>query len=212
MITLFKKVPRDKIFETIKNKYPNHEMVRFNGFDGDVTELTQELVTDSLFGTERLVFLSDIDRELWPDIINALKTVSENTIVFWAEDSFPVALTKGMPKHETVDSPAGDKEKISSAASKSNPFQIANQLPFGDGVKTWSVYRSLIDEGQAPEALFGILWWKLKDIAKKKSVITEPFKQTLHKFMQTYSHARETGGDLETGLEKLLLQISKKDL
>lgn len=74
MITLFKKVSREKILETITKKYPNHEMIRFNGFNGDVTEITQELVTGNLFGTDRLIFLSDINRDVWPEIISALKT------------------------------------------------------------------------------------------------------------------------------------------
>ncbi len=206
MITLFKKVSREKILETITKKYPNHEMIRFNGFNGDVTEITQELVTGNLFGTDRLIFLSDINRDFWPEIISALKTLSENTIVFWSEESFPIALIKGMPKHEIME------EKEKKTVEKSNPFQIANQLPYGDSVKTWSTYRSLINESHAPEALFGILWWKLKDIAKKKNVISDPFKKTLRKFMETYSQARESGGDLETGLEKLILETTKKDL
>lgn len=206
MITLFKKVSREKILEIITKKYPNHEMVRFNGFNGDVTEITKELVTGNLFGTDRLIFLSDINRDFWPEIISALKTLSENTIVFWSEESFPIALIKGMPKHEIVE------EKEKKIVEKSNPFQIANQLQYGDSVKTWSTYRSLINEGHAPEALFGILWWKLKDITKKKNVISDPFKKTLRKFMETYSQARESGGDLETGLEKLILETTKKDL
>jgi hypothetical protein len=70
----------------------------------------------------------------------------------------------------------------------------------------------MTSENQAPEAIFGILWWKLKDLARKKQTINSEFKKTLKNFLSTYSSARETGGELETGLEELLLKLTKKDL
>ncbi len=210
MITLFKKVPREEVLETIAKKYPGYEVVRFGDTAIDVTEITQTLITDDLFGNSQLVFLSDINRDFWSDIISALKNISETKIVFWAEESFPVALTKGMPKHSTID--AKEKKHSSAGEQKINPFQIANQLPIGNGTTLWTTYQELLLQNQAPEAIFGILWWKLKDIAKGKKMITPAFKTTLKKFMSAYSSARETGGELETGIEKLLLSLSKKDL
>lgn len=208
MITLFKKIPRDEVLGTIAKKYPNHEVIRFDDSTTDASEITHALSTDDLFGNSQLIFLSNIDRELWSDVISALGNISDSTVVFWAEDSFPIALIKGMPKHTVVET----KEKKAADAEKMNPFQIANQLSAGNGTTLWATYQELIANNQAPEAIFGILWWKLKDIAKKKQVITPAFKSTLKSFMSTYSNARETGGELETGLEKLLLSISKKDI
>ncbi len=206
MITLFKKVPRDEIIETISKKFPNHELVRFNGFSGDVTEIKMAIESQSLFGGSRIVFLSDIDRELWSEIIKTFHYIPETTEIFWLEDSFPVALVKGIPEHKIIES----KEK--KITEKSNPFQIANQLASPKQTQLWSTYQQLLNEGHEPELLFGILWWKLKDIAKKKTVITPTFKKTLQSFLLTYSKARGSNGDLETGLEELLLQLSSKDL
>ena len=206
MITLYKKVARDTILADITKNYPDHDVTRFNGFDGDASEIIHALSSSDLFGNAKVVFLSDIDRELWNDIIKALHTITDSTIVIWSEDSFPVAFTKTMPLHDVVE----QKEKTESA--KSNPFNIANQLSSGSSSSLWTTYRSLIAEGHAPEALFGILWWKLKDIAKKKPSITPAFKQTLKRFLSTYSQARQTGGELETGLEEVLLKLSKNDL
>jgi hypothetical protein len=206
MITLFKKVPRDEILETISKKFSDHELVRFNGFSGDVTEITIEIESQSLFGGSRIVFLSDIDREIWSDVIKALHHVPETTEVFWLEDSFPVALTKGIPEHKVVES----KEK--KVVEKSNPFQIANQLAFAKPGQLWATYQQLLNDGHEPEAVFGIIWWKLKDVARKKTIITSTFKQTLNNFLSMYSRARSGGTDMETGLEELLLQLSPKDL
>lgn len=206
MITLFKKVPRDEIIETISKKFPNHELVRFNGFSGDVTEIKMAIESQSLFGGSRIVFLSDIDRELWSEIIKTFYYIPETTEIFWLEDSFPVALIKGIPEHNIVES----KEK--KAVEKSKPFEIANELPNIKRERLWATYQKLLNDGHEPELLFGILWWKLKDIAKKKTVITPTFKKTLQSFLLTYSKARGSNGDLETGLEELLLQLSSKDL
>ncbi len=206
MITLCKKVPREEILETILKKFPNHELVRFNGFSGDVTEIALEIESQSLFGGSRIIFLSDIDREIWNDIIKTLHHIPESTEVFWLEDSFPVALIKGMPKHLTIES----KEK--KVVEKLNPFQIANQLPFTKKDQLWATYQQLLNDGHEPEAVFGILWWKLKDIAKKKTTISSTYKQTLHSFLSMYSDARSGTTDMETGLEELLLQLSPKDL
>lgn len=206
MITLFKKVPREEILEIISKKFPNHELVRFNGFSGDVNEINLALESQSLFGGSRIIFLSDIDRELWSDIIKTLHYVPETTEIFWLEDSFPVALIKGMPEHKTIES----KEK--KVTEKSNPFQIANELPFAKKGQLWSTYQQLLNEGHEPEAIFGIIWWKLKDIAKKKNAISPTFKKTLKTFLSMYSRARSGEAEMETGLEELLLQLSPKDL
>ncbi len=206
MITLFKKVPRDEIIETISKKFPNHELVRFNGFSGDATEIALEIESQSLFGGSRIVFLSDIDREIWSDIIKTLHHVPGTTEIFWLEDSFPVALIKGMPEHKFIES----KEK--KVAEKLNPFQIANQLSFAKSGQLWALYQELLNDGHESEAVFGIIWWKLKDIAKKKTVISSTFKKTLNSFLSMYSRARSGGMEMETGLEELLLQLSPKDL
>lgn len=206
MITLYKKVPREEILEIILKKFPNHELIRFNGFSGDPTEIALEIESQSLFGGSRIIFLSDIDREIWGDVIKALHHIPESTEVFWLEDSFPIALIKGIPKHLVIES----KEK--KIVEKSKPFQIANQLPFAKKDQLWATYQQLLNDGHEPEAVFGILWWKLKDIAKKKTVISSTYKQTLHRFLSMYSEARSGETDMETGLEGLLLQLSPKDL
>jgi hypothetical protein len=206
MIYLYKKFPREDILSIIQSEFPNRDMVRFSGFEGDATEITHALTAQNLFGNDQLIFLSDIDRELWNDIINTLPSISEPTVVIWLEDSFPVAFLKSMPKHQLQEY----TEKKTS--EKSNPFAIANQLSSGSSSGLWMTYQELLAEGQAPEAIFGILWWKLKDIAKKKPTITPEFKKTLKTFLTTYSQARETGGELETGLEEVLLKLSRKDL
>lgn len=206
MIFLFKKFPREEVLSIISSQYPKHELVRFSDDYADPTEIIHALNSGNLFGTDQIIFLSDINRDFWNTIIDSFRYKPESTIVFWLEDSFPVAFLKNMPTYEMKEY----QEKKS--VEKSNPFAIANQLSSGSSSGLWTTYRSLLSENQAPEAIFGILWWKLKDLAKKKQTINPEFKKTLKNFLSTYSSARETGGELETGLEELLLKLTKKDL
>jgi DNA polymerase III delta subunit len=203
MITLYKKVPKDSILERITTNYANHELVRFHDVTSDGSEIAHAIQGQSLFGGDRIIFLSSIDRELWDVVIDALHHVPTTTIVFWLEDAFPVAYLKKMPDHTMIE---GEKEKEITAA---NPFGITNLIGTGDGVALWAMYQQLLQDGHEPEALFGIIWWKLKDLAKKKQSISPAFKKTLHTFMNTYSNARSSGGDLESGLEQILLSMNK---
>lgn len=208
MILLLKQYTTEKVFQLIEKKYPNYEIIRFFGSQFDVSELLHTIQSENLFGTNQVVFLSDIDRDSWPAIIAGLHQKTKDSIVVWSEDSFPKEFLKKMPDHELLEG----KKETATTSEIINPFSIANVLPTGDGKTIWPTYRTLVEKGNAPEAIFGIMWWKLKDLAKKKKEISPAFKKTLRHFLNTYSQARETGGELETGLEKTILQITKKDL
>ncbi len=207
MITLFKQTSRADALEYIRTKYPDHEIVYIEDTIDDSSRIVGEISAVDLFGRPRAIFINNAPRDDWDSVIDALEYIPSTTTVFWSEDSFPVAYTKKIPKHTVVEG-----QKKTPSENKSNPFQIANQLSSPITKDIWKTYRILIDEGNAPEALFGIVWWKLKDIAKRNKKLSLEFKKTLHTFLNTYSTARETGGDLETGLEQVLLTLTKKDL
>jgi hypothetical protein len=206
MITLYKQFSVPQILEIIARDFPTHDIVRIDDTVSDDSYVTHALQSDNLFGNERVVFISFLPRDFWDQTITAIAQTEPGTHIIWLEDLFPVSFLKKMPHHTIIEQA---EKKL---AAKSNPFGIANALATGDGVMVWKQYQELLHQGFAPEELFGILWWKLKDLAKKKSGITPEFKKTLHRFMETYGSARESGGDLGTGLEKLLLGITKSDI
>lgn len=207
MIFLFKKIPKDNILEKIATEYPYHEVVRFYESIQDISEILFALQRQSLFEKPQLVFLSDISRDFWDILIKNLHLLGDQTVVFWLEDSFPVSFLKQMPPHQFIEERSEKKLE-----QKTDVFKIALDLAIGNGEQLWVTYQQLLQEGNEPEPIFGILWWKLKDIAKKRKSISPEFKKTLQNFLYTYSQAREKEGDLTTGLERLLLSINKKDL
>lgn len=203
MIHLYKQFPIDEVFKKLSRS--DREIVRITDQIIDESIISHTLESENLFFTPKTVFISYINRDFWDTIITSLGNLPKTTDVIWLEDSFPVAYLKKIPHQELFEY----KEKKPTA--KANPFSIANALATGNGVTIWTNYQDLLSQGFAPEELFGIIWWKLKDIAKKKTTLSPVFKKTLHNFLASYAVARETGGELETGLEKVLISLSKKD-
>ena len=66
------------------------------------------------------------------------------------------------------------------------------------------LYRKAIDKGEAPEALHGMLFWKVKSIIlagdKNKELLI-----LLDKLITVYHEARRGNGELETGVERFIL-------
>ncbi len=91
MITLFKKVPKETILHKIATTFPNHTLVRFHDYHDDPSVIIHAILGQSLFGESRIIFLSELDRALWDDIIGALSQIGDDTEVYWLEDSFPAA-------------------------------------------------------------------------------------------------------------------------
>lgn len=206
MITLYKQFSVPHILEIIARDFPTHELVRIDDRIADDSQIAHVLQSDNLFGNDQVIFISFLPRDFWDQTIAALAYIAPTTEIIWLEDLFPVSFLKKMPPYTVIEQT--EKKSI----TKSNPFALANALATGDGVSIWKQYQELLHQDFAAEELFGILWWKLKDLAKKKSVISPEFKTTLHRFMKTYGSARESGGDLETGLEKVLMSITKSNI
>ena len=193
------------IINKIKKDFPQHEIVRITDSITDPSIIEQEIQAQDLFGNNRVIFLSDILEEFQSSVITGLQHIPTTTVIFWAEDSFPVALIKKIPPHTIWEESEKKIEKI-------NSFTIANELPFADPKKLWITYQKLLANNIEPEPIFGMLWWKLKDVAKQKKTLSPEFKKTMHRFLEMYIISRQSNGDLETGLEQLLLSLNKKDL
>lgn len=204
MITLCKNISHELVNRKIEENFPQHDITRLYDITHDIDRVQQEIFSENIFQTPRVIILARIDKDFWDIIIESLSFLPETTELFWIEENFPVAVTKKISKHVVW------TEKIEKE-SKQNPFIIANALQKGDRKELWVTYQQLIAEGNSPEALFGIMWWKLKDIIKRKKTVSVEIKKTTYQFLETYGSARKNG-NLEIQLEQLLLSLNKKDL
>ncbi len=204
MITLCKNISHELINEKIKKNFPHHDITRLYDIVSTIDRVQQELLSENIFQIPRVIILARIDADFWNTIIDSLEHLPKTTQVFWVEENFPAAIIKKIPNHVLW-------EEKTVKEIKQNPFSIANTLLSGDTKVLWVTYHQLLTEGNDPEVIFGILWWKLKDIIKKKKTVSHELKQTTHRFLETYTNARKYG-NLEMQLEQLLLSINKKDL
>ncbi|HSE56830.1 MAG TPA: hypothetical protein VLB02_01965 [Candidatus Paceibacterota bacterium] len=93
------------------------------------------------------------------------------------------------------------------AESKETVFSIANALATGDRKKLWLEYQRLLEKN-APEALFGILLWKVRQLATAGSA-KEKYKTIYKILLEAQANSRRTRLPFELALERALLMLPK---
>lgn len=204
MITLCKNISHELVNKKIEQDFPDHDIVRLYDIQQESSRIQHELTSENIFQIPKVIILARIHKDFWDVIIESFQFLPDTTKVFWIEETFPVATVRKISNNIIWEEKVVKQEK-------QNPFVIANTLATADAKNLWTTYHELLAEGNDPEGIFGILWWKLKDMTKKKKVISEDLKNTFHEFMKVYAESREQG-NLEMNLEQLLLSITKKDL
>jgi DNA polymerase III delta subunit len=89
-----------------------------------------------------------------------------------------------------------------------NAFGLADAFVNKNKKEAWILYRQAIDNGEAPEALHGMMFWKLKTIflsGGNSYWKKEDLSRMLERLIDMYHEARRGQGDLENKLEILIL-------
>jgi len=93
---------------------------------------------------------------------------------------------------------------------KSNDvFAIANAFGVKDKKTAWVLYLKQIEQGESPEAIAGMLFWKIKTmiVSQKFSPFTKQELQKLSSgIVSIYHNARVAGDNLTINLEKFILK------
>lgn len=139
-----------------------------------------------------------------PDDVALFKTLHEaSTVVLLEEKLLSAPLKKSLEKSGatvfTIDAKKSEQ--------KENVFSIANALATGDRKKLWLEYQRLIEKN-APEALFGILLWKVRQLATAGSA-KEKYKAIYKILLEAQAHSRQTRLPFDLALERALLTLPK---
>jgi len=92
-----------------------------------------------------------------------------------------------------------------------NIFEIANALARRNKKEIWMIYRQLIDSGKVPEEIHGVLFWKAKTMLIAGGTHNwekEELQDLLDKLITVYHEARRGNGEIEIGVERVVLHIS----
>ncbi len=83
-------------------------------------------------------------------------------------------------------------------------FAVTHALTAPDKKARWIAYRSTL-KTHAIEAVMGILYWKVRDLATKNPKEKNKYNELYKKLLQAHASAWETGASLEVLIEKIIL-------
>lgn len=99
-------------------------------------------------------------------------------------------------------------EKKEPSKPKANAFVIADMFGKRDKIGTWTTYLDLVEKGEAPEAISGMLFWKIKTLLIASSV--KPYSKRELELASSHlvdiyhkAHAGDT--DMKVALEQFIL-------
>ncbi len=160
-----------------------------------------------LFGTAPITVIENAltdGIEVWSDEILSVLKNSFNIFVF-LEDSCTQVQIKKYKKYffDTILC-----EKKQKASVKINAFVIADMYGRRDKIGTWTSYVELIDKGEAPEAISGMLFWKIKTLLLARSVTPyskRELERSSSQLVDIYHKAHAGSVDMKVALEQFIL-------
>jgi hypothetical protein len=178
-------------------------------------EISKELImnqaeSQSLFGDSPIFLSENIltegDISFSKEDLEILKN-SENLFIF-LEDKLSSAEQKKYLKYASLES---FEEKVVKPVPKVNLFGIADSFAKRDKITTWVLYTEAI-ESTEPEAISGILFWKIKTMLLNgtKNFSLKELKDQSSKIVSIYHLAHRGEIDFRIGLEQFILSSLNK--
>jgi len=179
---------------------------RYTPDEFTIGELHGVMGTQDMFGNGYTVTLDGLidDPRTKQEIIEVLPELKESTNIFFLIDrKVDAATKKKLEKYadsfEVCDLPAAKKEW--------GNFALADYFAGKERAKAWVAYQQALLKGEAPEALHGMLFWKIKQIlggnAKRPR---EEVRGLLGDLAELPIVSRKRNIDLEHALELFILE------
>jgi DNA polymerase III delta subunit len=199
------------MIDALQKKKPDASFFKMNNENWDPAQLEEYAGGMGLFSSKYIVFLDRLceDKKIKEDFVDFIKNLSESENIFIIlEGKLDKAtigkIEKKAEKTQEFMLPEEKKKEEYSA------FGLANAVGNRDRKNAWVLYRQAIDRGEAPEALHGMMFWKVK------TMLTTGFggaysKDELYlladKMITVYHDSRRGVHELETGVEALILSL-----
>lgn len=189
-----------------KKAVGNREVVSMTG-----AAVTQELLLEyagssSLFGeTPAIVIDGGIKENKALFSVDMLKHMQGSpTIFILLEDKLLAADQKKYGKYATI---SVFEEKKVAQVPKVNTFAIADAFGRRDKVQAWVLYNDAIENGIEPEAISGIIFWKIKNLVQTGSRIfsLSELRYMSGELVALYHKAHRGEADFTIGLEQFIL-------
>jgi hypothetical protein len=190
----------------IKSLIKGRERIDLRAGDKAREVLLEHASSTSLFGDSPSIFVENILGE-GNIAFNAkdLALLNESPTIFvFLEDKL---LKKDEAKYKNYATIESFEEKSTKKASEFNTFAIADMYGSRDKIGTWVMYREAIEKGVEPEAISGIIFWKIKTMIlnNSKTFSSIELKNQSSNIVSLYHRAHRGECDFVIGLEQFIL-------
>ncbi len=197
------------LVDSLRKKKSDASFFILNSENFNSNILQEYIGGQGLFSNKYIIFLDRIceNKEIKDEFLDFIKPISESENIF--------VLLEGKLDKATATKIEKKSEKFlkfdlteKSLKKDFNAFGLADAYANRNKKDAWILYRQAIDNGEAPEALHGMIFWKLKTILlsggnniwKKEDLIL-----SLEKLIDIYHLSRRGQGELENSLEIFIL-------
>ena len=200
------------LIDSLMKKKPDASLLKMNNEDFDIPKLQEYIGSQGLFSNKYIVFLDRLcdDKEIKDDFLDKLKEISESENIFIIlEGKIDKATATKIEKKSEKTIVLNLSEKIEK--KDNNTFALANAFGKRNAKEAWMLYRKAIDEGIAPEALHGMIFWKVKSmiLAGGMGWDVEELKKIMDELITIYHEARRGKYELETAMEAFIMQCAQ---
>jgi len=200
-----------ELIDSLQKKKPDASFFKIDSENYSDERVREYVESQGLFSNKYIVFLDRLceKKDIKESFIDILKDISESENIF--------IILEGKLDKATATKIEKKSEKFLNFTLEDvpekpvyNAFVLADAFARKDRKNAWMLYRKAIDEGEASEALHGMIFWKVKTLIlsgyggdwKKEELI-----KVMNELVVLYHDARRGKHELETGMEAWLLGI-----
>jgi DNA polymerase III delta subunit len=200
-----------ELIGSLQKKKPDASFFKMDAETFDETKLQEYAGGQGLFESKYIIFLDRLceEKKIKDSFLSYIKEIAESTNIFIVLEGKLDKVSSGKIEkkaektQEFVLAEKPEKEKF-------NVFALAEALGKKDRKNLWILYRQAIDRGEAPEALHGMLFWKVKTMMMNSYGSTyskEELENLLERIVAVNHDARRGLHEMETGMEALILSL-----
>lgn len=200
-----------ELIDSLQKKKPDASFFKIDSESFSAERVSEYIESQGLFSNKYIVFLDRLceKKEIKESFVDLLKEISESENIF--------IILEGKLDKATATKIEKKSEKFLNFTLEEvpekpvyNAFALADAFARRDRKNAWMLYRKSIDAGEAPEALHGMIFWKVKTLIlsgyggdwRKDELI-----RVMNELVVLYHDARRGKHELETGMEAWLLSI-----
>jgi hypothetical protein len=188
-----------------------HELVTLADSNISAERLVSYASGASLFGETSVIVLDALlSADTVQFTVQLLSELQDSPNIFiFTEDKLLAADEKKYKKYAAIER---FEEKVAKALPKVNIFAITDLYERHDKMGAWKEYLRAIDRGAEPEAISGILFWKIKTmiLGHSRAFSRESLVHQSSALVSLYHEAHLGRVDFTIGLEQFILSSLSK--